>query len=103
MAIDVAAAGRSDSGMRGRAGGLICWRCSVGWWACPAEVPDEAVLGDLTLGAVGVPEGPLPEMRLESVGFAACGVATAGAVGVLGASAFSAVVEVVALGISGSW
>ncbi|WP_228843575.1 hypothetical protein [Mycobacteroides abscessus] len=106
VAMSCAAVGRSGSdtdGMRGKSVGLICWRCSVGWWACPAEVPDEEALEDLALGAVGVPDGPLPETRLERVGFAACGVATAGAVGVLGVLGDSVLSVVVARGISGSF
>ncbi|SHZ91371.1 Uncharacterised protein [Mycobacteroides abscessus subsp. abscessus] len=105
VAMVCAAAGRSGSatlGILGRTGPLAFWCCSVGWWACcwPAGLP-EVVLGDLALGAVGVPDGPLPEMRLERVGFTACGAAEE--VGVPGTLVDSVVGVVVARGISGSW
>ncbi|WP_237076091.1 hypothetical protein [Mycobacteroides abscessus] len=48
--------------------------------------------GELALGE------PLPEMRFDKVGFTPCGVATAGAVGVLADSEFWAVT---ARGMSG--
>ncbi|MDO3013225.1 hypothetical protein P5V34_04390 [Mycobacteroides abscessus subsp. abscessus] len=101
-----AAAGMSGSGTLGRTGDLALWWVSLGWLACaafPAGVPDEA-LDDLALvlAEFGVPDGPLPEMSPARVGLATCGLVV-GVLGVLGASAFSAVVEVVALGIGGSW
>ncbi|WP_235659781.1 hypothetical protein [Mycobacteroides abscessus] len=65
-------------------------------------MPDEEALEDLALGAVGVPDGPLPETRLERVGFAAWGVPVgAGVLVALGDSVLGVVV--VARGISGSW
>ncbi|WP_272875026.1 hypothetical protein [Mycobacteroides abscessus] len=77
VAMSAAAAvtsGRPIDGMCGRPADLAFWRCSFGWCACapcPAEVPDGVALGDLVLvlGEDGVPEEPLPETRLERVGF----------------------------------
>ncbi|WP_237140261.1 hypothetical protein [Mycobacteroides abscessus] len=60
---------------------------------------------ELVLGEDGVPDGPLPEMRFDKVGFTARVVAGAvGALGVpgtLGDSALNGVL--VARGIGGSW
>ncbi|MDB2220711.1 Uncharacterised protein [Mycobacteroides abscessus subsp. abscessus] len=105
VVMDSAAMGMSVSGMlgmRGRDGLLASWWVTLGWWACcwPAGVPDEAGLGDLTLGAVGVPDGALPEMRLERVGFEMRGLV--GAAGVLVVLCDSALDGVLARGISGS-
>ncbi|WP_254383530.1 hypothetical protein [Mycobacteroides chelonae] len=90
--------------MRGRAGGLICWRCSLACAPWPAGVPEVGPLEDLAelaLGDAGAPDGPLPAMRFESVGFTACGlIVELGAFGVLGDSALDGVL---ALGISGSF
>ncbi|WP_236741068.1 hypothetical protein [Mycobacteroides abscessus] len=100
-----ATAGRSGTGMDGVLGSprVWCsgaWRCSVGWWACPAGVvPDE----ELVLGEAGLLEGlAFPAMRFDRVGFTgARGIA--GALGVPGVLGNSTVGVLVARGISGSW
>ncbi|WP_237112323.1 hypothetical protein [Mycobacteroides abscessus] len=99
-----AAAGRPGSGMdgmRGSAGDLAAWCCSVGWWGCCWVVGALVVPAglELVLGDDGVPDGPLPEMRLDKVGF----TGALGAVGVPGALGDSAVGVVVTRGIEGSW
>ena len=110
VAMSAAAAGRSGSGMlgmRGRPADFESWCCSVGWLPCaafPAGVPDEESLDDLVelvLGEVGVPEGPLPEMRFDKVGFTLCGLAVElGALGELDDSVPDGVLA--ARGIGGS-
>ncbi|WP_237082291.1 hypothetical protein [Mycobacteroides abscessus] len=108
VAMSAAAAvtsGRPIDGMCGRPADLAFWRCSFGWCACapcPAGVP--VALGDLAelvLAEDGVLDGPLPETRLERVGFTAC-VGAMGALGVSGVLGDSGV-GALALGISGSW
>ncbi|WP_235659072.1 hypothetical protein [Mycobacteroides abscessus] len=107
VVIVAAAAGRSGTGMDGILGrpvGLICWCCSDGWWACaafPAGVPDEESLDDLTLGAVGAPDGPLPATSPARVEFVMCGLTVE--LGALGALGDSAPDGAVVRGISGSW
>ncbi|MDO3064367.1 hypothetical protein [Mycobacteroides abscessus] len=101
VAMSAATAGASGSGMdgmRGKSVGLICWCCSVGWWACPAGMPDEAALEDLALGDAGVLDG----LALPAMSPARVGLGLIGAAGVLGMLSDSVVGALVTRGISGS-
>ncbi|MDO3012486.1 hypothetical protein P5V34_00635 [Mycobacteroides abscessus subsp. abscessus] len=111
VAMSAAAVGTSGSpmlGMLGSPGDLACsgaW-CSGDWAVFPAGVvPDaEPCEEPVPLGAVALPDdAPLPETRLASVGFMACG-STLGALEVPDALADSVPDGALAArGISGSW